>query len=227
MKRPFTWIAMAACSLTLALSPSSPAAVILVDFGSPVLLTTGNWNNVAYSGADNPFSNLGLNLIDNTGAATGFKLDTVSTLLSSNTSGADTTSTGFPSTATADSFFFTGSNTITLTLTNLDPSLQYTFSFYASRMSAGETRITQYEVVGGNHTESTQLNASDNVNTIVSLSGFAPNANNEITINVSRVSGGYGYLGVLQIETSPIPEPSTLGLLGGLTALGALRRRRR
>ena len=195
--------------LFVALCGQSLAAVVLVDFGSPALTASGHWNNVTYSGADAPFAHLNLNLIDDTGASTDFKLNTVSTLLSSNTSGATSTSTGYPNSATCDSFFINASNTITLTFTNLNPALAYNFDFYASRMSAGEARITKYQVAGGNKTESTTLNASDNVDTIASLSGFTPNSSGEIQIVVSRQSGSYGYLGVVRMTTTTPPPPPT------------------
>jgi hypothetical protein len=226
MKLTTPWIARMACGLTLAFTLSAQAATILVDFGYTQTTTPGNWNNIATSGDDMGFSNLNYNLIDTTGATTGYRLDTVATLMGVNTDGATTTDTGYPATATRDSFYFTGSNTITLTLTNLDPTLVYDFSFYASRNGSG-TRLTKYEVTGGNKTEAALLNVLGNVNNVASLSGFTPDADGIITIVVSRESGEYAYLGVMQVTTAAIPEPSTAALVGAVCVSGLLRRRKR
>lgn len=200
------------------------ASVVLIDFGATGQETSGNWNNVVNSTGKSSHNTMIADLIDDAGASTGFSLNTVAaSVVGANINGATTTNTGFPSSATGDSFYIEGAESVTLTFSNLDAGQNYDFTFYASRNGSGTARIANYEVIGGNKTDNAQLNAYGNVDNTVSLSGFTADASNEIVINFTRESGSYAYLGVLEMESSAIPEPShyalALGAIGGLLIL--------
>jgi len=138
-------------------------------------------------------------------------------------------------TATQDYYFVDGVNgtSATLTLTGLNPALVYNLGLFGTRAADG-VRTTGYSVTDVNGTHSTTLqttgigsgtgDSTGNNNTIVHLNGLVPNGSGELTMSMSVVNGGFGYLGVMEITA--IPEPSA-ALLCGLGALGLISLRRR
>jgi hypothetical protein len=135
-------------------------------------------------------------------------------------------------TATQD-YFFTTSNG-ELTLSGLNPGFTYDFRFFGTREAAG-TRETRYSLTGAGATSTTTLitsgsNIGDdgaydgNDDEIASISGIAPTAGGEIVLDVDVVSGGFAYLGIL--ELTAVPEPSRVSLFG-IAVAGILMRRRR
>tara|TARA_R100000027_G_scaffold46528_1_gene35395 strand:- start:4060 stop:4752 length:693 start_codon:yes stop_codon:yes gene_type:complete len=199
----------------LSLLPASlPAALIQIDYGAiGSYETTGNWNNVTSSTSQGSHSSSIADLIESDGSSSGFSLQTESVgQIGANTNGENSIASGFPASASRDSFYFEGSNGLIITLGNLNVGQTYDFTFYAARSGSG-SRIAEYEVVGGNTTDTTTLNALGNVSNTTSLSGFTADVNGEIVINVSRTTGSFGYLGVLEIESSVIPEPSQSALI--------------
>ncbi|MBK1857372.1 hypothetical protein [Cerasicoccus arenae] len=204
---------------------AASAATVLIDTGSINFETTGNWNNVATNTGKSALDKDILDLIDDTGSATGFSLNSLSSAVGANEAGPISTTTGYPASATRDTFYIEGSESVTFTFSNLDAGTIYDFTFYAGRDGSGAARIANYEVIGGNKTDNAQLNALANVNNTVSLAGFTSDLSNEITINFTRASGIYAYVGVIQMDTTAIPEPSHYALaVGGLGLLAMLRR---
>ncbi|GAB4545455.1 MAG: hypothetical protein Tsb0013_03360 [Phycisphaerales bacterium] len=211
------------------------AGIVLVDFGLSGSTTAspdvnGNhWNNFT-PGAF-------LNLVNTDSTPAGFNLG-ASTNVSVNNPGALTAPSAWLlgdlaiSSATGD-YAFTSGAALTFVLSSLDPSKTYDLRMFGTRATDG-TRITQYTATGGDGPASVQLQTSGvgigddgvyngNDDEIVSLSGIAPTPGGEITLDVSVITGGFAYLGVLEITEVPTPA-SALALLG----LGAasLRRRR-
>lgn len=235
------------------------AASILIDFGGGSAATTTDavgrvWNNISES---NDLSGSPHTLNETGGTDSGFRL-TISNVAGvtsqigfngANGNGVGSTAaplTGaalarnYPLSATRDSLYGNtvafGNGTVQsvrLVVSNLNPDERYSFDFFASRLSAGgDNREAEYLVTGGlsgTAPTSVFLNASENSGNIVGVTGFAPDANNQIIIDIdggpnNTNSSGFFYLGVLEITS--VPEPATAAVLalgGGLL----LARRRR
>ena len=140
-------------------------------------------------------------------------------------------------TATED-YWFTENGlggTGSMVFSDLDPSMLYNFRLFGTRNTdAGGVRTTSYTVTGGDGPVSQDLQTSGagssatagyfgNNDTIISFTGVSPDANNEITLDLTVVNGGFAYLGVL--ELTAVPEPGSLAL--GATTAGLLLLRRR
>jgi lysophospholipase L1-like esterase len=115
-------------------------------------------------------------------------------------------------TATEDYFFVQGTGaTGTLRLSGLNPAIKYNFRLFATRnTSSTDTRTTRYSVTDANGLHSVTLQTSGpgagsaslpygNDDTIVSLLGLTPNASGQLDLVVTEVSGGFAYLGILEI----------------------------
>lgn len=225
----------------LFLTSYASGATVLFDFGRTDQQTNPNWNNVvpatttlfALFDSDGNLvpNNAGFEITD-----TFFQTGEPSRLGSEAPSG---DAAGYPVTATDDYFFghvtpFAGADPNPLgqfKLFNLDPSNLYSFTFFASRQTVGDTRDARYTVRGDN-SGSVVLNASNNDSEVVRVNGISPDGNNEIYVDVE--SGpqndngqGFYYIGLLQVDTRPIPEPTTFALVilaAGTIASGRRRR---
>lgn len=196
-------------------------ADILIDFGDSEV-TTGvdglgrTWNNSTHG-------NEGVaDLLDTAGVSSGASFSQVGNgyyIAGPNTSGANGTTTGYPDSATSDSFYVNHGNPIVFDIAGLDPLTEYEFTVYASRSGTGDPRISQYTFTGST-TDTVSLNAYGNVNDTVTAVATT-DATGLMTLTWQRTEGSYGYLGVLEIT----PEPASLSLVG-LGAIALLRRRR-
>ena len=135
----------------------------------------------------------------------------------------------------AEDYFFTTS-TGALVLSGLNPGYAYDFTFFGTRESTS-SRTTTYSATGSGATQTTSPLATSgagigtggyngNNDTTVSLAGISPNALGEIAIDYDVASGGFAYLGIMEVGIV-VPEPSSFGLLGLGGAAFALMRRRR
>lgn len=224
------------------------AATVLIDFGSETNQTTVDtlsrqWNNVT----QNMASGTTFGLVDTTNAATGitFTLTAAFNIGDFNSNGA-TDSSLYPGSSTGDSLFgnvalFGGESNVVpvLTLSGLDVSKTYSFTFFASR-SATDNRIAKYTATGAT-TSSVFLDADAAGTHTVTLSGMAPSVSGSISISVNHStvaeSGlptlgagdnatGFAYLGVL--EVTAIPEPSTTAaIMAGSVLVGVIVLRKR
>ena len=120
----------------------------------------------------------------------------------------------FAVTNATEDYFHTGSSA-TLTITNLDATANYRLRYFGTRDTT-ETRTTRYVATGGNGVFTNTLTTSGtgigysggnfNNNTIASVSGVTPNGSNkQIQLDVSIVTGSFGYLGILEIMANHAP----------------------
>jgi autotransporter-associated beta strand protein len=209
---------------------------ILVDFG-PNDGTNGSvtsspdfmgqhWNNLVSAGGGVAIPALSLtNLVTTTNAATTIGL---------NSSASGWAANGFlngglmsPSQALLGNFaaanatgdYFLTSTSASLTLTNLDSTALYRLRFFGTR-NITETRVSRYAATGGNGTLSSDLTTSGtgigsggyngNNNTIATVNGVAPNPSNQIQVVVSRVTGSFAHLGIMEIMPNHPPQAQAL-----------------
>jgi MYXO-CTERM domain-containing protein len=245
-------VAVAAVICTMA--GRADAADVLIDFGAGSADRTTStdalgrtWTNVTnlndLSGSPHTLNNssggdsgyrLGISNPPATTSAIGFNN---ANLDGTGSPAGDAAARGYPSTATSDSLFGNTVNfdlgtvqAVRLTLSNLNPLEQYDLRFFASRMNVGDNRETEYAVTGGGATQSAFLNVANNTSNLASLAGVLPDANNQIVIDIdpgpnNTNANRFFYLGVMEVNSSPVPEPAGLGLLG-LGGLALFRRRR-
>lgn len=248
-------LAAAAVGLVgLAGAGPAQAAKVLIDFGASTTATatdgTGRaWNNVNDA---NDLSSSPFTLNASTGTDSGYRLTISNPAGTTNPigfNGANSNGTtaatgtaaarGYPVTATQDSLY---GNTVTfgsgivqsvrMVLSNLNPGEQYDLDFFASRTGAGgDNRQTQYAITGGTGSTTVFLNASENTGTLAGATGVTPDANNQITVDLSpgpanTNANKFFYLGVMEFNSSPVPEPASLAGFGLAAAGGLLARRR-
>jgi hypothetical protein len=204
------------------------AATIQIQFGNDNdSISTANWSVVSSAGGTTS------NLVDAGGAATGISL-TAPNFQGVNGNGTQSptppASTYFPSQVTRDSVYGSDTfGTFVLTLGGLDANTTYTFTMFASRTGVGDNRETEY-FFAGSTSNTVYLDPAENTSDIATTSALQPDGSQEIVLTMSKGpnnsnSSGYFYLGGMVIETAPIPEPASLGLLG-LGALALIRRLR-
>ncbi|MFT4283352.1 MAG: GDSL-type esterase/lipase family protein, partial [Protaetiibacter sp.] len=125
-------------------------------------------------------------------------------------------------TVTQDYFFVQSSGTATLTLSGLDPWHEYDLKFFGTRDATG-TRTTTYSVAGSNGTQQSVLQVSGtgigaggyngNNNTVVTIENVQPQTDGTLQVKVIAGTGGFGYLGFLEITgdtqlTPPVQVPA-------------------
>lgn len=232
------WISSLALLVGLALGQCVTAATVFVDFGDSTQTTAGNYYNDIIVNAPTTLSIA--DMIDSTGASTGAGISISGFFPGSNLTG-HTAPTGaaaiFAATATRDNAFghtgpFSGNDNAplgTVSLTGLNPSQTYDFTFFASRIDVTDNRETQYDVSGAN-SGIAFLDASNNASSIVVVSGIQPTGAGTVSIAVSAGPNNnngskFYYLGAMMISSAAIPEP-TSALLAALAGIGFLFRRR-
>lgn len=132
-------------------------------------------------------------------------------------------------TATRD-YFFTTQPSASFVLNGLDPLAKYDLRFFGTR-DTPDVRNTQYRVTDANGSVLSAIlqtsgagsgsagHPNGNDGTTVSVLGLVPNGSNSLIVDMLTVSGGFSYIGILEITSHLVPEPAA-GLL--LTLGGAL-----
>jgi hypothetical protein len=202
----------------LTVTPAVTNDVVLVDFGSPTLTTSGApryWNNVHTS---NMGSAIPLDTAAGESSGIVLTIDPSYRFNGANTNGttspapsSDLDALQYPITALQDSLFgnsipFSGGTfpVARITLSGLDPTATYDLIFFASRMGVADIRTTDYLVIGSSVAMET-LDASNNQSEIAGILDMGPNAQNAITITIDKGATntneyGFYYLGTLEIR---------------------------
>jgi lysophospholipase L1-like esterase len=204
------------------------AQTFLFDFGAADATTQNGpapddpanfWNNVTPEIGGSATGQL-LGLVNAQNAPTEIGLVMLSPFNSSGPNQSGTLeSVLFAPNATSDSLYanteaFSGFGDLTpsFKLTGLDPELIYNFTFYASRLGAGDVRETGYTVTGANSTYVT-LDPANNVDDAAIANGMAPDAQGEITINLeptANSNNGYHFIYLGAMKMDEIPEQSPI-----------------
>ncbi|MCB1071165.1 MAG: hypothetical protein KDL31_12495, partial [Kiritimatiellae bacterium] len=190
------------------------------------------WNNLGPTGIDVPLGARIDNLVDTTNGSSTIDLEITTASWDCNGKLNGGLLSPSPSllgdlaidTATEDYFFTQGSDQFKLE--GLNPDRRYNLRFFGSRSNTS-TRITTYATAFA----STNLQTSGagigdggydgNNDTVVFLPGIAPTPSGEIEVTVAVDTGGFAYLGILEIEEYT-PAPSTNPGPGILTSPGTL-----
>ena len=133
---------------------------------------------------------------------------------------------GYPANAPLDGVYTIG-NTITATLSNLNPQATYNFLMYGADGNAGSPGVATTWTVNGLNSGADTISVTHMNSTEVALiEGIIPNGSNEISIFMT--SPGIGRWNTLQITEvlPPVPEPSTCLLLA-MGAIGLVSHTRR
>lgn len=211
--------------ILLAGASSNLAQTFLFDFGASGTPTihadapndpAKYWNNVPDSIGASATGQL-LKLVTANNITSDINLVIVKRFNGANESGAND-STLFPLNATRDSLY--GNTEIwnnatdvfpRFKLTGLDTTAVYNFQFYASRAGVGDIRETVYTLEGAT-TETTALDASNNIDNTATAPGLKPSAAGEITISLSPSANNnnayhFTYLGAMKVEAVPPQTP--------------------
>ncbi len=207
---------------------------VLIDFGLTTEQSPGNWNNVHLNAASstqnwlintpyNPVANL---TEFNSGNGTGVSFSLES---SGNDSGIPTYNNAgqpvvspFVLSSTRDlAYIGAGSTTVTFTLSGLDDSLLYDFSFFSSITTASSGRLTEFTIDGNTQ----QVDAFNNTTPLT----FSSIASTGGVIDIEWTGAGTTNVAILNaMQINAVPEPTTTAtLLGAIVGLLALLRFRR
>lgn len=199
------------------MAPVLGPLTLLIDFGAAGTVTTHGpvpddpalyWNNVADLGTTTSGQLNALVTAQNQPTAIGLVM--LSRFNGANANGTLASSL-FPAEATRDSLFgntetFSGLANVfpAFKLTGLDRELTYNLTFYASRTGVNDNRETLYTVVGA-QTNSTVLNAANNITNTARLLHQAPGAAGELAIHLqpgprNNNANHFTYLGVLRVD---------------------------
>ncbi|MGC3978964.1 MAG: DUF4886 domain-containing protein [Paludibacteraceae bacterium] len=197
----------AVTSLAAEYPPAAPLAhPVNIDFGAVTGSSTA-WNYfTSYTQGSKLF-----NLTDITGTSTGIIIEVDEAFSGVNSAGASTTNTtlNMPSYVSNDAFWSQGTvkPQSGFTLSNLDKTAQYRFTFFSSRYySTGtpDNRETLFIVTGTNGGKDS-LNAYNNTSNIVTINNITPTLDGKISIKIKPGSHNnndlkYFYINSLQID---------------------------
>ncbi len=164
---------------------STPHTVYIDPIGSD---GPNNWNNLSFNTLNDTRV-----LVDALTNSTGIRA-TVKTRLNGSNTNASSSPTGdaaeFAPAGSNSAFghtsVFNGTQPILfgeVVFSNMNPAVAYTFTFYASRMSASNIRDARYVVAGANSGE-TVLNASNNSSETVTVADIFPDADGVVTLRI-------------------------------------------
>ena len=182
---------------------------VFIDFST--ISSSDGWNGMTSFLADSSIPNL--LYPDNT--FTGITATITERFNGQNTGGTSTSNTEFNMPADVSSRSFFGNPGGTWAGLDIDKSVvtfsgftstdTYEFCFFSSRMNVGDNRETQFTVSGAN-SEVGLLDAANNETEIVCLTGIQPDANGEISVEVTsgpNNSNGFEFYYLSAMRVSP------------------------
>ena len=118
-------------------------------------------------------------------------------------------------TATQDYFFLSSTTSgDVIEFSGLDPAKGYVFSMFGTRLTTA-TRITEYILTGTNADTVSLQTSGENIgsdgvydgndNTLAVTDTIFPDANGKILFDMNVVTGGFSYVGLMQIDEITIP----------------------
>ncbi len=149
------------------------------------------------------------NLTSSTNTPTGINMTVVGTAFNGvNPYGANTGNNSgvYPDAVIGQTWWLDANTTAMLRIDGLSIANTYNFTFFASRLCTGCDRTTVYTIGG----KSVSLNAADNVNNIVTITGVTPDENGSVLVEV-RAGGAspFAYIGAMVIDAyTSIPVES-------------------
>ena len=172
---------------------------VYFDFG--LTLSGTPWNNMpSYKSGKID------GLLDAVGANTGFVIELTNDFEGDNAFGPSSSPLGLPSQVLIDAFFGStpGNPSAGFTLSRLNKTMEYDFTFFASRIGAGDNRETAYNIKGGNE-KTVYLNASNNTGNVVTATNIKPDADGVIIITIgagpnNNNGAKYYYLNSMSIQ---------------------------
>ncbi|HEY0273109.1 MAG TPA: T9SS type A sorting domain-containing protein, partial [Chitinophaga sp.] len=197
---------------TLASNFSNVAAAATMAWANYINFNTVNpvgapWNNTTSL----PYLGLQLrNLADDQGNTTSETMTITRPFTGTNPAGKLTGNNSgvYPDLVLAESYYVEPGDTAEMTITGLNQSMTYTFTFFGDRVDGG-SRVSAYKI--GN--QIVTLEANNNTNNTVQIAGVTPDQNGNIKILV-YVYANYAYLNAMVIQAFPSTNPNlqTLGV---------------
>ncbi len=230
--------------LSLSLAAQTLEKNILIDFGpvaSPGLSTANPDANLNYWNNHNALTALSTTaLVDTTNTASGITLNIVTAFLAnggSSSGGLTTPSTAllgnFAIANATQDYFFTqnnqnGTSTSTMKFTGLNLAKGYRFQIFGCRITADPIRTSRYTFTGATSTVGTLQTSGTNLggtgvngnnSTIYSTPIIYADANGEIKLDLSIVTGGYAYINVMRIQQYTAPKVNVTSIAVSGTAI--------
>ncbi|WP_309383174.1 PKD domain-containing protein [Cerasicoccus frondis] len=178
-------------TITLTVYAVLPPRTVLYDFGTQSL-PQGNWNLVNGAGLGDEV----LNAIDTDGNPTVFDLHITDGFKGRHTEGLSGTAL-YPDEATTDSFYVNNANLGQVTFSDLDPSLTYDITIFASAsFDAANDGVGEYTIGSTTLT----LDAADNASATIKFSGVSPGASGEIVLScIASDNSGEAFINVVEL----------------------------
>jgi hypothetical protein len=178
---------------------------------------TPNWNNFRITDFD-VVGESKLNLIDDSGINSGIGIELVAPFNAEDASGVNTgNNSGIVPDAVLSSFFNVNPDQVSsMKLKNLSFLQQYTIGFISSKAAGRGDRTTRYQI----GSKSAIFDCLNNSQTIIYLTDIVPDANGEITFEISAFPGAiFGYINGITILASTNPNPPSGGRMAAKSSI--------
>ncbi|HXB96239.1 MAG TPA: fibronectin type III domain-containing protein, partial [Puia sp.] len=169
-----------------------------LNFTNPNNVAPAPWNNMVIGYI--PFAGYQyINLSSQTGVPTGITVTLTDAWTQIGQTGMKRRNGSdlYPESVEASSIYATDGNTHRITITGLNPALQYNFQFFSSHFTS-ESTLTNFTANG----QTVSLDGSQNSNKTAQLNGITPDNTGTVVITAQRATGAvYAMLSSLVIES--------------------------